>query len=325
MALPASFVYSMPLMYNMHMVHERSSDAEPVDPALLRVLVALLDERQVTRAASRLGLTQPALSHALGRLRRRLGDPLFVRGPGGVVPTPRARALEASARQLLGDLAAFAASDDAPEPARLERTVILAMRDYGEIVLLPPLVGRLAKVAPGLRLATRTVVGAVEDELAAGRVDLAIGISAELGTRLRRRRLFVDRYVSLARRGHPALRRPLTVDAFAALGHVLVAPRGEPGGPVDDALAARGLRRVVAARVGSFLAGPVLVADSDLVITLPERMARVLASGLALEVFEPPVALPSIPYHCGWHEAQQRDPVHRWLREQIVAAAASLS
>jgi DNA-binding transcriptional LysR family regulator len=297
---------------------------ESVDPALLRVLVAMIEERQVTRAAARVGLTQPALSHALGRLRRQLGDPLFVRGEGGMVPTARARALEAPARRLIAELAAFGRDAALADPRQLERTLVLAVRDYGEVVLLPALMRRLAAAAPSVRVVTRSEVHSLEDELATGRVDLAISVADTLGSRLRRRRLFGDRFVSLARRGHPALRRRLDVEAFAGLGHVLIAPRGEPGGPVDDALAARGLRRVVAARVASFLAGPALVADTDLVITLPERMARYVAGWLPLETFETPVPLPAIVMYAAWHEAQQSDPVHRWLREQVVAVAKTV-
>jgi DNA-binding transcriptional LysR family regulator len=307
----------MRYIHIMQPVHERP----PFDPALLRVLLAVLDERQVTRAAARVGLTQPALSHALGRLRRLLDDPLFVRGEGGMIPTPRARALEAPARRLLAELAGFGAGDGRFDAATLERTLVIATRDYGEVVLVPALAHRLAEVAPAVRIATRVLQGPAHDELAAGRVDLVVGIQEHVSAPLRRRALFRDRFVSLARKGHPALRRPVTAEVFAELRHVLIAPGGDPGGPVDVALAARGARRVVAVRVASFLTGPVLVASSDLVITLPERMARLLADGLGLAVFETPVALPTFATYAGWHEAQQRDPVHRWLRDQVVAVA----
>jgi DNA-binding transcriptional LysR family regulator len=307
----------MRYIHIMQPMHERT----PIDPALLRVLLAVLDERQVTRAAARVGLTQPALSHALGRLRRQLGDPLFVRGEGGMVPTARARALEAPARRLLAELAAFGAGDGRFDPATLERTLVIATRDYGEVVLVPALARRLAAIAPSVRIATRVLQGPAHDELAAGRVDLVIGIQEHVAAPLRRRALFRDHFVSLARKGHPALRRPISAEVFAELRHVLIAPGGDPGGPVDAALAARGARRVVAVRVASFLTGPVLVAGSDLIITLPERMARLLADGLGLVVFETPVPLASFATYAGWHEAQQHDPVHRWLRDQVVAVA----
>jgi DNA-binding transcriptional LysR family regulator len=312
-----AFIHSMRYINSMQPMHEGA----PIDPGLLRVFLAVLDERQVTRAAARVGLTQPALSHALGRLRRWLDDPLFVRGEGGMVPTARARALEAPARRLLAELAAFGASDGRFDPATLERTLVIATRDYSEAVLLPALVRRLAKTAPSVRIASRVLQGPAHDELAAGRVDLVIGIQEHVAAPLRRRALFRDRFVSLVRKGHPALRRPISAEVFAELRHVLIAPGGEPGGPVDVALAARGLRRVVAVRVATFVTGPILVAGSDLVITLPERMARLLADGLGLAVFETPVPLATFATYAGWHEAQQHDPLHRWLRDQVVAVA----
>lgn len=316
-ALALPFIHSMRYIDIMQTVHGKAA----IDPGLLRVLLAMLDERQVTRAALRVGLTQPALSHALGRLRRQLGDPLFVRGEGAMIPTPRARALEAPARRLLAELAAFGAGDGRFDAMTLERTLVIATRDYGEVVLLPALARRLAEVAPSVRIATRVLQGPVHDDLATGRVDLVVGVQESVAAPLRRRALYRDRFVSLARRGHPALRRPITAEVFAELRHVLIAPGGEPGGPVDVALAARGARRLVAVRVASFLTGPVLVASSDLIITLPERMARLLADRLGLVMFETPLALASFATYAGWHEAQQHDPVHRWLRDQVVAVA----
>ncbi|WP_233206438.1 LysR substrate-binding domain-containing protein, partial [Haliangium sp. UPWRP_2] len=176
------------------------------------------------------------------------------------------------------------------------------------------LLSHLMKEAPRLDLEVRGGPAELESALEEGRIDVALGVFPKLSPRIRQQRLFDDGFVCLLRKGHPAARRRLTTRQFAALSHVQIAPRGAPGGPVDDALAQHGLQRRVALRIGSFLSALQLVARTDLVLTAPERLVRTLLGALPLRVLEPPLALPRFSMYQVWHESRQQDPAHAWLR-----------
>jgi DNA-binding transcriptional LysR family regulator len=300
-------------------------DDAGLDVSLLRTFDALLSERHVTRAAQRLRMTQSAASHGLSRLRRALGDPLFVRGPRGVVPTDRAIALGPEIAALLARIDALGKPMGPLDPAALHRTFTLAGADYMEILLLPPLVRRLAKEAPHVDLASRPIVADPESGLAAGTLDLAIGVFAKPSARLVSRKLFDERFVCMLRRGHPALRTPLTVERFASLAHVLISPRGDGGGAVDDALAKVGLRRRVAVRTSTFLAAPLLVERTDCVVTLPARVASVMARGRPVVLVPPPVRVGGFTVSMLFHERSRSDPAHAWLRARIGEVADELT
>lgn len=292
-----------------------------LDLSLLRALDALLRERQVTRAARRLGLTQSAMSHALQRLRDLFGDPLFVRSPRGIVPTPRALQLGEALARVLTELARLTEPPEVFNPARLQRRFCLVSSDYADVVLLPALLRRLSLQAPACDLEVRPFVAPdLEEALEDGRVDLAIGVFPKMSACVMQQRLFSDEFVCLLREGHPAQSGPLTPARFAALAHLQIAPRGAPGGPVDDELARLGLTRRVALRIGSFLTGPQLVAQSDLVLTAPERLVRSLSQP-GLRTLRPPLKLPTIHIYQIWHERRQQDPAHAWLRGCIAASA----
>jgi DNA-binding transcriptional LysR family regulator len=238
-----------------------------------------------------------------------------------MLPTKRALELEAPARRALHELAAFGAPKAAFDPALLERTIVIATNDMGEIAVLPPLARRLAEVAPRVRLVGRPTEADVEGELGRGKIDLLVGKVDEGTARIRRRALFAERFVCLVRRDHPEVKKKLTLEQFAALRHVQVAPRGDLGGPVDAALARVGLSRVVAVRVANFLAGPVIVARSDMIITLPARVARVLEVGLGLRSFEPPLPVEGFTVSLAWHDAQHHDPAHAFVRKLLAEVA----
>ncbi len=296
-----------------------------LDLALLRAFDALLGERHVTRAARRLNITQSAASHALGRLRRVLGDPLFVRGPHGVVPTDRAIALGPEVRSLLDRVELLGRSPGPLDPRRLERTFTLGGADFMEILLLPPLVRRLTKEAPMVNLSSRPITSDSEPELESGALDMAIGVFRAPSARLVSRKLFEESFVCMLRRGHPALKGRMTVERFAALSHVLISPRGIGGGAVDDALAAHGLKRRVAIRTATFLAAPLLVAETDCVVTLPTRVAAVMARGRPLVLVPPPVRVAGFTVSMLFHERAKSDPAHAWLRARMIEAASALS
>lgn len=309
----------------MHDAHDAALAG--IDLNLLLVLDALLEERHVTRAAKRLGVTQPACSHALGRLRAALGDPLLVRGPRGtMLPTTRAEALAPALRDALRRLAGALRGSVPFDPKDARRSFRIACGDYAELVLLAPLVRRLAKVAPGIDVWMTQLSLGREDmvsQLAAGAADLAIGPPRrDWPEGVFARTLFEERFRCVMRKGHPAAKEKLTLARYCALSHLLVSPRGTPGSLVDDALAALGKSRRVVAGVPHFAVAPHVVAGSDLVATLGTHVVDACAGPLKLEVRPLPFEMPPFAITMTWHERVHRDPVQQWLREQIVAAVA---
>src|SRR5512143_3358639 len=222
-----------------------------LDLNLALVLDALLTERSVTRAAKRLGLSQSATSHALARLRDALGDPLVVRTPHGVAPTARAQTMAEPVKTALALLAGALLTKPEFDPRTAQRRFDIAATDYTELLLLPPLVAQLDRRAPRLQVWLRPVATDVFTSLQRGEVDLVVGVFSpdEIGPDLRSMVLLQDRLVCMVRNGHPLLRKRLTPARFAAAKHALVSPRGTQGGPVDSALAERGLARAVTVAV----------------------------------------------------------------------------
>ena len=294
---------------------------EAFDLNLLLAFDAMWTERHVTRAARRIGLTQSAMSHALGRLRAQLDDPLFQTSPRGLLPTARAHALAPAIAEALGIVRRAVALDHRFVPATLERTFTVGTTDYAELVLLPRLVARLQREAPRARLVVRPIAGAGERELLSGEHDLALGVAAPQAAGLRSEVLFRDRFVSLLRAGHPAARRPLTLARFVELPHVLVSPQGQGEAAVDVALRQRHLERRVVVRVPHFLSAPLVIAESDAIITLPERVARAVAAQHRLVMRKPPVSLAGFSFSQLWHTRNDDDAAHQWLRELLYAVA----
>ncbi|MGK3962918.1 LysR family transcriptional regulator [Sorangium sp. So ce118] len=298
-----------------------------LDLNLLVVLDALLAERHVTRAAARLGMTQPACSHALGRLRRALGDPLLVRGArGAMLPTPRAEALAPALRAALRGLASAIRGEPRFDPATARRTFRIATGDYAELVLLPPLLSLLASAAPSVDVWMMPLAltrDGVVAQLTSGAVDVVIGPPRRgWPDDLYVRPLFEERFRCVVRRDHPAARGRLTLDRYCALSHLLVAPRGTPGSLVDDALAALGRGRRIAATVPHFLVAPHVIAATDLMATLGGRIVDATAAPLGLAALPPPLELASFSFAMIWHERTHHDPAHRWLRDQVARAAS---
>jgi DNA-binding transcriptional LysR family regulator len=290
------------------------------DLNLLVAFDALWSERHVTRAARRVGLTQSALSHALRRLRAQYDDVLFEPTRAGLMPTSRAQAIAPAVEEALA-LVARTLKGPAPfDPRALQRTFTLATTDYVELVLLPRLLGRIARDAPGVAITVRAIQGAPERALVSGEHDLAIGPDAGPVPGLRTEPLFRERFVCALRQGHPAASRRWTLAAFLKLGHVLVSPQGSGEGTVDAALRALGKTRDVRVRVPHFLVAPRVVAASDYVITLPERVARAVPEGLVFR--EPPLTLTGFVMSQLWHARHDDEPAHRWLRRLIAEVCA---
>jgi DNA-binding transcriptional LysR family regulator len=297
-----------------------------LDLNLLRALDALLEAESVTGAARRLGLTQPALSRALARLRAHLHDPLLVRVGRRLTLTPRAREMARPLRQALQQLGATLAERPPFEPGRCRRTFRVATVDYGAAVLVPPLVNRLAVAAPGAGL---VIVNQREDFSAAlesGALDLVVVPRRDAWAGIVWRPLFEDRFVCLVRRGHPTLRKrkPLTLAAYCAFDHIVVAPQGGGGAsPIDAALARLGRQRRIAVRVPSFLLAPRVIATSDLILTI---FSRVISDpgGDSLRALRPPLPLPGVSVSLAWHENLASDAEHAWFRDIVSQTAREL-
>jgi DNA-binding transcriptional LysR family regulator len=309
----------MPMIAGMRDAHDPLAQ---LDLNLLRALDALLAERHVTRAAARLALTQSAASRALARLREELGDPLLVRGPSGaLLPTARAEQLGPVVRRALEELAA-AWRGETFEPRTSQRRFTVTGADYAELVLLPGLAARLAELAPGVQLVFVPMPPDLNGVLASGAVDAMLVPYGVTGAGLYQRQLFDESFVVAMRAGHPAATGKLTLDRFCALSHLLIAPRGNPGGAVDDALAKLGRRRHVAVSVPHFLVAPHVIVASDLVITMAMRMVAVFASMFELVTRAPPLPVPGFSVHLQWHERTHHDAAHRWFRDQVADVAA---
>lgn len=295
----------------------------PFDLNLLVAFSVLFEERSVTRAALRLGVTQPTLSHSLAKLREALDDPLFVRSPGGMVPTPRAEQLAPLVAAGLDQLARGLRDDSSFDPSRTTRTFRVFFTDYSQLLLLPGLAARLAQQAPQAELLVHATPTFVREQLESGELDLAVSGSAPAEP-LTCRRLLVDPYILLIRRDHPAAQGELTLQRYVELPHLLVSPQGSGPTAVDPALAQLGLKRRVLLRISSFVAAPFVVAQTDHVLTIPRLLALRLCDPLPLVMRPPPLAVPPVTLSAYWHPRASEDPAHRWLRAQLTDVAAEL-
>lgn len=295
------------------------SNLRRMDLNLLLTLDALLTDHNVTRTAQRLNFSQPAVSIQLSKLRDFFGDPLLLPGPRGMRPTARAEALREPLRQALVALETAVAPASAFNPAQARHTWRIAATDYGESTIVLPALNDLRALAPGTRLAVMEMVPQrIAKQAEQGEIDLAFHTSDGAPMELRRRTLFKERYVLVGRAGHPHLKRRPTLSQFCALEHVIVSPDGGGFyGVTDEALAKVGAARKVVLSVPHFLFLRSVLASTDLVAMLPERLIRGMAEW---KMVEAPVEVPGYEMSMLWHERVHRDPAHRWLREFIAAA-----
>jgi len=290
-----------------------------VDLNLLRVFDAILRGRGVTAAAARLGLSQPAVSNALARLRTVFGDTLFVRTTSGMAPTPFANQLDEPIRQALALVESALTHGAAFEPATSDRVFRFYMSDLGEISFLPPLVEHVRRLAPRVHLeASGLALDEIPDALASGALDLAVGFLPGLAPPVRRRRLFRDDYVCLMRADHPRIKKRLTRRLFEEASHALVSSTGSGHRVIEEALERHGLTLRIALRVPHFTVVPMVLERTDLLLTLPSRVARVYEQGGRFKSLPPPVTIPPADVGVHWHERFDRDPGNRWLRELIL-------
>lgn len=297
-------------------------NVKALDLNLLRVFDAVMAEGNVTRASQRLFLSQPATSHALGRLRHLLKDDLFVKVPGGVRPTPRALELAEPVHAALATLEQ-ALNPPEFEPATSNRVIRLATHDYFTTLLMGDVASFLAEHAPRISLRLHPTAGRALEMLDLQEVDMAVSAFGELPERFSRAELFRDRYVCLVKRGHALTQGEFSVERFAAARHLLVSPRGDERGFVDTELAGRGLTRQVAMIINQFAPAGRLVAGSDLVLTASERLARLLTAEHDLVELPYPLDTPSAfsSSEVIWHRRLGAHPALAWFREVLVTLA----
>lgn len=290
-----------------------------LDLNLLVVFNQLLLDRSVSVAADKLGLTQPAISNALKRLRTVLNDELFLRTSRGMEPTPYALHLAEPVIYALNALQSALTHRDSFDPESSQRTFNLAMTDIGEIYFMPPLMEVLAKRSPGIRINTvRPHRGNLKEDMESGTVDLAVGPLPDLQTGFFQRRLFRHRYVCMFRRGHPTARAPMSLEQFTDLEHVGVVPENTGHTDVDGLLDKAGIKRLIRLKVPHFIAVGAILQTTDLIATVPQRFAERVQGAFGLETSPHPARLPDIAINLFWHAKFNRDPASLWLRQLLV-------
>ncbi len=313
-----------------HLTHLTS--LENLDLNLLRVFDVLMQERRVASTAQRLKLSQPAVSNALSRLRKALGDELLTRAPNGMAPTEFAKNLHANLQPALASINQSLQAKASFDPAVSAWQARIAMTDIGEIVFLPALLTHIAQAAPGLTLETlrdsqaksSAQVGGITTAMAEGKVDLAIGWLPDVTEGLYQRKLFTQRYVCIARQGHPlfAAKKPkLTLEKFLSAEHIAIRAEGTGHTQADEMMQSfqhAGQHRQVRLRVPSFLSVPQIVSQTDLMATVPEKLAAQSVAALKLQVFPHPVNMPAFELKMFWHRRVHTDPANQWLRALIV-------
>ncbi|MHC8494864.1 LysR family transcriptional regulator [Thalassospira sp. SM2505] len=295
------------------------TDISKLDLNLLVTLDTLLAERNVTHAAKRLNLSQPAISTRLTRLRDLLGDPLLLPAQRGMIPTERALELQEPLHQALEGVRRVVAENSPFDPSTITATITIAASDYVQYAILMPLLDVLRRDAPGIKVAWRTInTSMLDTQMARGDVSLALSTPETAPETLRMRKIYHEEYVAIARCDHPAISEPLDLDSFCALDHVVVSPEGGGfKGPADDALAALGRKRNVALSAPGFLVVPEIVARSDMIALVPRRVARGRTG--QIRVFDPPLPVTGFDMALIWHDRTTTHPLHRWIRDQITA------
>ncbi|WP_026282654.1 LysR substrate-binding domain-containing protein [Rhizobium sp. 2MFCol3.1] len=296
------------------------------DLNLLPVFMALFEERNVTRAAEQLGITQPALSNALKRLRETMRDPLFVRERYGMQPTQMAQDLAPVIGAALGAIDEAVRGQQNFDPSKADRLFLIAPNSLVEFVLMPAIVARLREIAPGIRLRLAPFGNDLtEAGVVSGTTAMVIGRITDPPDNLVVQHLMDDGLACVVRADHPLVGERLTKAAYEKLRHVNVLPPGRLRAGLFRTLEERGLKRDVAVSVTHFLAVPEMIAATDYCATLPRLICRHLADDKRLRVVEPPVDLGTFPVEMAWHVRYRNDPAHRWLRTLIADMARELA
>lgn len=296
------------------------------DLNLLPVLLVMMEERNVTRAAERLGITQPALSNALNRLRETLNDPLFIRERYGMRPTPKAEQLAQVVGAALSSIDKVILGQQDFDPLNATRLFTLAPNSYVEFIMMPAIVARLRSCAPGIRLRLTPFGNDVTETcVISGNTDMVLGRIVEPPDNLVVQHLMNEGLACVIRADHPLVGEKLSAEQYEQLKHVNVLPPGRMRAGLYQALEQRGLRRQVAVSVTHFLAVPEMIAVTDYCATLPRLICQHLSRDQRLRIVPAPVDLGTFPVEMGWHARYRDDPAHRWFRTLITETAQSLS
>ena len=294
-----------------------------LDLNLLHVFDTIFREGSLTRAARALHLTQPAVSHSLARLREHFNDPLFTRQGNQMVPTPLARRFAESMRPGLTQIQSAVNQFHAFDPATQRKTYSLALRDILESTFLPRLMTRLAAY-PDIEIASQRIARRdMETQLAAGKLDFAVDVLLPISDQTAHELLRKDRLVVIARNGNPLIRGGLTMADYLAARHVLVSSRSEGPGIEDFELSRLGVQRNIRLRCQHYYAACRVVENTDLLLTMPETYARLIAERAGITLLSPPAELPGIDVHLYWHKPYEKEPALIWFRRQLQAVAGS--
>ena len=295
-----------------------------VDRTLLRCFDALITERSVSRAAERVGISQPTMSNALARLRKLFGDPLLIRTRGEMVPTVRALELLKPVRRTLADIEEMLAEQRKFDPITSQVTITLTALEHVEYTLLPGLTQRLQREAPLVNVEMRSInPEKALDWLERGELDYRLGWVRSPPPSLRFQALFRDKFVCIVRADHPGVGDKLTLNQYMFLAHVCVrsSSRSEYWRTLNEAFLECSRRPRIAFMVQDFMVVPRMVATTDLIATVPERFARSVADQHSLRIFKPPLDLSDICISAYWHERTHTLPVHRWFRKMLADAS----
>ena len=297
-----------------------------IDLNLLSVFQEVYRERQISSAARKLGLSQSAVSNALARLRRSFGDELFVRTASGMQPTPLATQMAEPIGVAMAQVALALNQRSRFDPATSSRRFVLAMTDVGEIYFMPTLIERCKLLAPLVEISSmRAGSLALKEEMEGGRVDLAVGPFEDISEALYQRQLFRQPYVTMMRKGHPLARLDrgeVSLARFVKAEHMLVDANESPYDRINALLARAGIGPSVRFRVPHFTAVPYMVATSDLVVTVPQKLAERAALPFGLEWIVPPLELPTLQTNVFWHRRYNQDPGNQWLRGLLAEVFA---
>ncbi|UVE19631.1 LysR family transcriptional regulator [Pseudomonas sp. LS44] len=293
-----------------------------VDLNLFIVFDAIYTEANLTRAGQIVGITQPAVSNALARLRETFNDPLFVRTAQGMVPTPMAQNIIGSVRNALQLLRVSVQESRIFNPAQANKTFRISMTDLTEAVVLPLLFQRLRRLAPQVQIESfLSKRRETTKELAAGRLDFAVDLPLNTDAQVRHVKLMDDRYVCAMRQGHPLGKEKISIEKYLSQSHVQISSRRSGLGYVDLALGKMGLQRKIALRSQHYLMASTVIESTDMLMTAPERFAR----RHGLHYADLPVEVPAVETHLYWHESTDQDPANRWMREQIIEICQQVS
>ena len=295
-----------------------------LDLNLVRVFVAIYETRSVTQAAERLDLTQPTISYGLAKLRKVYADRLFSRSSNGLIPTSLAEQLFQRYRDALASVESTLEQNTAFDPQRSTRRFRLAMSDIGVLYFVPPLLRKFQESAPHIEIDIVQIPDALSEDLAVGRLDMAIGNIPALASPVHSVLLFREHYVCLMSANHPIIGERMSLEEFSSARHVMVSSPQSGHFLIEQALAERGINRNIVARVPQFTVLPQLLSQSDLLVLLPSRVANLYVEQGGLKALALPVPLPDFQVQAHWHARHEYSAAHRWLVEEIVQTLGKL-